>query len=384
MAAIRDENFLARLKEVAGRNLSDFARRLEMPQKTVYNYLTGKSRPSAEFIQRIQDRMGVSAAWLIRGVLPKYVHSRTDPASRDRQRQIGKQIRDVRARSGLAEAAFARKMDVPEHFIAEFEEGKMLPPGDFLAKLCIEFGLSPNWLLREADVHDPSPATVPSADKAVSAARLMRYVSNSNDSLRGHLAYYCECLRDGREIEEEYWDDVWREFIDNAHSQQLPLTVFDQTGGATALARHPPGADLPSEFALVPRHDHDESRKTRTTREPHRIPECLAFRRDWLKMKLDVPPEALAVVTAKGDAMSPTISSGDLVLIDVRVKEFAGEGIYWIDLDGSRAIKRVQKWPDGRLTLRADNAAYEPMTLGAGDLGRVRFLGRVLWVGHQL
>jgi len=384
MAPNRDEDFLARLKDVAGRNLSDFARRLELPQRTVHNYLTGRSRPSAEFIRRIQDRMGIRAAWLIHGVLPKHVHARKDPVSRDRQRKTGQRIRDVRTRSGMSVPAFAKKMGVPEHFIAEFEEGGMLPPGDFLARLCIEFGLRPEWLVGGVGTRDAGPEASPSAGRVVSVGRLMGYVSGLNRSLQGHLAFYCERLRDESEISEDYWDAVWWEFIDKARAQHLPMAVAGDASGSTESNGQPSVVGHPSDFAFIQRCDCDESLESRPGREPQGPSEYLAFRRDWLKMKLDVPPEALAVITAKGDGMSPTISSGDLVIVDVRVREFGGEGIYWIDLDGSRTVKRIQKWPDGRLTVRADNAAYQPMTLGVSDLGRVRFLGRVVWVGHQL
>ncbi len=59
--------FFVRLREVAGENLSEFARQLGLPQQVVHRYVVGQRKPSVEFLIRIRNVLGIDLNWLLTG-----------------------------------------------------------------------------------------------------------------------------------------------------------------------------------------------------------------------------------------------------------------------------------------------------------------------------
>ena len=53
--------------------------------------------------------------------------------------------------------------------------------------------------------------------------------------------------------------------------------------------------------------------------------------------------------------MQPTISSGDLLLVDRSKLQVRGERIYLINLDDEVMVKRVKCLLDGSVVIRGDN-----------------------------
>jgi phage repressor protein C with HTH and peptisase S24 domain len=124
----------------------------------------------------------------------------------------------------------------------------------------------------------------------------------------------------------------------------------------------------------------------------------MAFRNDWLKQH-DLPSEMLCFLTAKGDAMEPTIRPGDALLVTVyfhnrgpahkqdlvkglEPSQRAGkEGIFVLKLDGGLVVKRLQPDLEGGYHIRSDNSRYEPLYKKAEDLVIV---GKVEWIGRRL
>jgi phage repressor protein C with HTH and peptisase S24 domain len=107
----------------------------------------------------------------------------------------------------------------------------------------------------------------------------------------------------------------------------------------------------------------------------------LDFKPDWLKRTLNAEAEDLALIEAVGDSMAPTIDEGDLVLADLRETRFKSDGVYVLSNGDDLSIKRIQREPDGKLTIRSDNLAYKPVTVAAES---VSLFGRVIWMGGRL
>lgn len=61
-----DKSFLKRLREIAGENVTAFARRLEMSQTQINYYVKGQRTPSYEFFHQLVTK-GCSVDWLITG-----------------------------------------------------------------------------------------------------------------------------------------------------------------------------------------------------------------------------------------------------------------------------------------------------------------------------
>mgnify|MGYP003365260952 CR=1 FL=1 len=67
---------------------------------------------------------------------------------------------------------------------------------------------------------------------------------------------------------------------------------------------------------------------------------------------------ALKIATAMGDSMLGSIVPGELVVLDITVKRFVGDGIYAFIYGDNFHIKRLQLLKD-RLIVISDNSSYE-------------------------
>ncbi|KAF1006757.1 MAG: hypothetical protein GAK28_02433 [Luteibacter sp.] len=81
------------------------------------------------------------------------------------------------------------------------------------------------------------------------------------------------------------------------------------------------------------------------------VVESLRVSREWVERKLPgVPPEAIRVITGRGDSMKGQYNDGDLIFIDTRIKTFDQDSAYCFRWEGRVLVKRLQFV--GRKTLR--------------------------------
>ena len=69
------------------------------------------------------------------------------------------------------------------------------------------------------------------------------------------------------------------------------------------------------------------------------------------------------------------------MLIDSTDQTFRNFGIYVLEINGERLVKRVQRKHDGSLVLISDNSVYQVDTVSKEAAGDVTVVGRVVWVG---
>ena len=93
--------------------------------------------------------------------------------------------------------------------------------------------------------------------------------------------------------------------------------------------------------------------------------------------------EKLGTFKAEGDSMTPTIASGDYVLVHFD-PSFRGDGIYLVQLYESLLVKRLQRTVENTILLISDNPSYREQVVTESDEGAFRILGRTLWVSHML
>ncbi|MEO7564407.1 MAG: S24 family peptidase [Sphingomicrobium sp.] len=109
-----------------------------------------------------------------------------------------------------------------------------------------------------------------------------------------------------------------------------------------------------------------------------------AFDERWLKALTSTPPSKLSIVRVEGDSMTPTLNSGDDLLVDLADRmERLRDGIYVLRLDDSVVVKRLALNPLGqRLTVQSDNPAYSDWP--DCGLDEVHCIGRVIWSGRRV
>ena len=111
------------------------------------------------------------------------------------------------------------------------------------------------------------------------------------------------------------------------------------------------------------------------------IVDHLYFKSEWINSVFGVPRESLVLISVLGDSMEPTLSNGDLILVDIRMSRVEDGAIYVIQYDDALLVKRLQKKYDGSVVIRSDNTLYEPEVLHGEDAINLKIVGRVIWAG---
>jgi phage repressor protein C with HTH and peptisase S24 domain len=107
----------------------------------------------------------------------------------------------------------------------------------------------------------------------------------------------------------------------------------------------------------------------------------LAFRRDWITRKGD--PSRMSLIKIRGDSMTPTLLSGDIVLVDQCRQCIDPEGgLYALSIDDTIMVKRVQLLPQtGKLKVSSDNTYYDSFEL---EPSHIRVNGKIIWFAREL
>lgn len=88
----------------------------------------------------------------------------------------------------------------------------------------------------------------------------------------------------------------------------------------------------------------------------------------------------MSLIIVSGDSMEPTLSNGDIVLIDHSRNYIHDFGIYAISVDDAILIKRLQPF-GSKVQIISDNSKYPPIIVDATELV---INGKALWYGHDL
>ncbi|WP_202300731.1 XRE family transcriptional regulator [Dryocola clanedunensis] len=89
------------------------------------------------------------------------------------------------------------------------------------------------------------------------------------------------------------------------------------------------------------------------------------------------PESAIKVINVRGDSMSGTLEPGDLLFVDVTVRQLESDGIYVFGFDEKIHVKRLQLVPD-RILVLSDNPKYREWAIDKSNESRFRIFGRVL------
>jgi phage repressor protein C with HTH and peptisase S24 domain len=136
-----------------------------------------------------------------------------------------------------------------------------------------------------------------------------------------------------------------------------------------------------SDYVFVPRYDVKGPAARGGPLRSEQIVDHLAFKKDWVRSRLNTDPRNLLLIEAVGDSMSPTLEDGDLLLVDLGEPRFRHDGVYVLRRQHELAVKRVQRRPDETLLVGNDNPAYESAVATTDAL---RIVGRVIWASGRL
>ena len=154
----------------------------------------------------------------------------------------------------------------------------------------------------------------------------------------------------------------------------------DTNAAAKSGESNTPNIPHEDDYALIPQFHVNGSCGDGYMNDHVEIRGGLAFKRDWLA-RMNIEPGQASVIYARGDSMTPTLSDGEVMLIDGRLIEPQSGKVYVIAVDGDLRVKRLFKRPAGWVLVsdNQDKARYPDEPLAS--LGEIRVIGRVVWRG---
>lgn len=109
----------------------------------------------------------------------------------------------------------------------------------------------------------------------------------------------------------------------------------------------------------------------------HKVISEWVFPDPFLRHELRAQPRGIMVIEVIGDSMSPTLETGDRVIVDTSHARPSPDGIYVIDEGDGPMVKRIQvirRSDPLEIRVISDNKNHETYTLRLDD---VRIIGRV-------
>lgn len=108
-----------------------------------------------------------------------------------------------------------------------------------------------------------------------------------------------------------------------------------------------------------------------------RVIDHIALGESWIRDTLRADPRRLMAVMAAGDSMSPTIESGDYLLVENVVGRPSDGAVYIVVRSGAVIVKRVRTAGIGAFLLQGDNPRAPDERVGPDDTEETRIVGRV-------
>lgn len=105
----------------------------------------------------------------------------------------------------------------------------------------------------------------------------------------------------------------------------------------------------------------------------------LRVNKQWLAYKaLNSNLSNLRLMNITSDNMAPTINKGDVIIIDTSVTTIQSEGIYFVEANDQKFVKRAQRKMNGSLLLIDDNSRYSHSTLSLEEQAKLNVIGKCL------
>jgi phage repressor protein C with HTH and peptisase S24 domain len=108
------------------------------------------------------------------------------------------------------------------------------------------------------------------------------------------------------------------------------------------------------------------------------------FQKSWIKQGLKTDPSNLRIMHVEGDSMTPTLNSGDVVLVDTSRRSPTPPGIFVL-YDGMGLVaKRLEHIPNSdppQVRIVSDNTHYSPYERLIDEMNIV---GRIRWFAREM
>lgn len=241
---------------------------------------------------------------------------------------IGERLKLIR--KDETQKVFGSRFGVNLNTIGRYESGSTSPSGDFIAAVCMEYGINPTWLIfGEGAMHK---------EQSLSPCNDVDYCPIKTKAHQGMFS------DENGQIVIPQWNNPDPEMFD-----YIPLaeTQLSAGGGAFVISEEIEG--------------------------------YYAFRKSWLN-RVASSTKNLVLMRILGDSMAPTIQNDDTVMIDTGRKSLKEGMIYAIRVDSTVMIKRLSLRLGGKIQIISDNRqeyeSYEAELKDLHIIGQIIFFCR--------
>lgn len=251
--------------------------------------------------------------------------------------ELKDRLKHARRLKGLTQTELAERAGIAQASISEIERGLSRTSGHLvkIAQIC---GVDPLWLAEGAG-SIPGPvedgyAVVGEAVLQLSAADLVRQMLEKTGSVLSKEAR--QRLLEAAEETDSHPSDA---------TPKQP-NARGTTGDMIRIAHYDVRGAMGGGQVT---HDYPEMLKD--------VRVSLSYLRE---LGLDFKePHHLKLITGWGQSMAPTIKDRDPLIVDVTVREFIGDGVYFISWGGHEYIKRLQVADDEHYEMISDNPKHK-------------------------
>jgi phage repressor protein C with HTH and peptisase S24 domain len=154
------------------------------------------------------------------------------------------------------------------------------------------------------------------------------------------------------------------------------------TGEGPMQGEHPvvTASAAPPGYVLLPMVEARAAAGSQGGLSSDHVVDFIAFSEVYLRQTLHRKPQNLALLTASGDSMAPTIRDGDLLLVDTSARRIEGSRIYVLAIGGALMVKRIQLCLDASVVMKSDNTFYDSEMVPADQVSTLIVLGKVIWL----
>ncbi len=112
--------------------------------------------------------------------------------------------------------------------------------------------------------------------------------------------------------------------------------------------------------------------------------ELVFIKKSWALRQFQAEPEDLRLIDIEGESMKPTLSPGDMVIVNCK-DTTVRDGIYALQVEDALIIKRLQRFSGSSIKVISDNPAYESWTINPNEsTQRLKIVGRIIRVSRRI
>ncbi|MEW6595692.1 MAG: S24 family peptidase [Thermodesulfobacteriota bacterium] len=304
---------------------------------------------------------------------------------------LGERIKIIRG--DTSREKFAPLLGVSKNTIVNYETDARTPDTNFVVRLLELYpDTNPTWLLT-----GDGPRHIESRHRDTAGDMAKHLLLGDKDAALRRSKKTKEigsAMRAAIDSANQVWHEIGGEKLpepQTAAEKQLATALaglraryeaaeFGRLAAEQQADEFADGAD----YIKIPRYEVAASAGGGAVIHSEQVVDYLSFRAEWVRNTLGVSVRDLALISVIGDSMEPTLSEGDVVLLDMTTKSVLDGSIYALQLNGGLLVKRIQRRLDGSVVVKSDNPRYDTEEVSEDKADRLKIIGRVVWVGRRL